>query len=157
MSMGSVIAWWKQAGVSEHQDLDAAVEEACEAGFAFTAEELRRAHDLRSFLMQAGRRPSLKTFFRPTEGTAPASAAEITLAARDAGFTFEATDFEAVLEAERADQGRLDEDQLQAVSGGMYALPEVDDEVLVAFLQGDARQPVVLGSLWSGKDAPPRT
>ncbi len=34
--------------------------------------------------------------------------------------------------------------------------PEIDDEVLVAFEHGDARQPYVIGSLWSGGDAPER-
>src|ERR1043166_3093643 len=38
---------------------------------------------------------------------------------------------------------------------GFYFLPEVDDEVLVAFKQGDVRFPYVVGSLWNGKDAPP--
>ncbi|MGB7922517.1 MAG: phage baseplate assembly protein V [Pyrinomonadaceae bacterium] len=38
---------------------------------------------------------------------------------------------------------------------GFYFLPEVEDEVLVAFEQGDARFPYVLGALWNGKDAPP--
>ena len=40
---------------------------------------------------------------------------------------------------------------------GTYFLPEVDDEVLVAFEHGDARFPYVLGALWNGKDAPPAT
>lgn len=38
---------------------------------------------------------------------------------------------------------------------GVYFLPEVDDEVLVAFEQGDVRFPYVVGSLWNGKDVPP--
>jgi uncharacterized protein involved in type VI secretion and phage assembly len=38
---------------------------------------------------------------------------------------------------------------------GLYFLPEVDDEVLVAFEHGDARFPYVLGALWNGKDKPP--
>lgn len=38
---------------------------------------------------------------------------------------------------------------------GMYFLPEVDDEVLVAFEHGDIRFPCVVGALWNGKDAPP--
>ena len=38
---------------------------------------------------------------------------------------------------------------------GVYFLPEVEDEVLVAFEHGDARFPYVLGALWNGKDAPP--
>jgi uncharacterized protein involved in type VI secretion and phage assembly len=40
---------------------------------------------------------------------------------------------------------------------GAYFLPEVDDEVLVAFEHGDVRFPYVLGALWNGKDAPPIT
>jgi uncharacterized protein involved in type VI secretion and phage assembly len=40
---------------------------------------------------------------------------------------------------------------------GIYFLPEVDDEVLVAFEHGDIRFPYVLGALWNGKDAPPET
>jgi uncharacterized protein involved in type VI secretion and phage assembly len=38
---------------------------------------------------------------------------------------------------------------------GVFFLPEVEDEVLVCFEQGDARLPYVLGALWNGKDAPP--
>jgi uncharacterized protein involved in type VI secretion and phage assembly len=38
---------------------------------------------------------------------------------------------------------------------GIYFLPEVDDEVLVAFEHGDVRFPYVVGALWNGKDAPP--
>ncbi len=40
---------------------------------------------------------------------------------------------------------------------GLYFLPEVDDEVLVAFEHGDLRSPYVLGALWNGKDLPPVT
>jgi YD repeat-containing protein len=36
---------------------------------------------------------------------------------------------------------------------GYYTLPEVDDEVLVAFEHGEIRQPLVLGGLWNGKNA----
>jgi uncharacterized protein involved in type VI secretion and phage assembly len=38
---------------------------------------------------------------------------------------------------------------------GAVFLPEVDDEVLVAFEQGDVRFPYVIGALWNGKDTPP--
>lgn len=38
---------------------------------------------------------------------------------------------------------------------GSYFLPEVDDEVLVAFDHGDVRFPYVLGALWNGKDNSP--
>lgn len=38
---------------------------------------------------------------------------------------------------------------------GFYALPEVDDEVLVAFIAEDASHPVVLGGVWNGRRVPP--
>jgi uncharacterized protein involved in type VI secretion and phage assembly len=38
---------------------------------------------------------------------------------------------------------------------GIYFLPEIDDEVLVAFEQGDIAYPYILGALWNGKDKPP--
>jgi Rhs element Vgr protein len=40
---------------------------------------------------------------------------------------------------------------------GFFFIPEVGDEVVVGFLGGDARHPVVLGSLWNGRHAPPET
>lgn len=40
---------------------------------------------------------------------------------------------------------------------GSWFIPDVDDEVLVAFEQGDARRPYVLGGLWNGRDKPPET
>jgi uncharacterized protein involved in type VI secretion and phage assembly len=40
---------------------------------------------------------------------------------------------------------------------GLYVLPEVDDEVLVAFEHGMAEFPYVLGALWNGKDKPPES
>lgn len=42
-------------------------------------------------------------------------------------------------------------------SRGTYFLPEVNDEVLVAFEHGDVRCPYILGGVWNGKDAPPTT
>jgi len=40
---------------------------------------------------------------------------------------------------------------------GAFFLPEVEDEVLVAFENGDVNKPFVIGALWNGKDAPPDT
>ena len=38
---------------------------------------------------------------------------------------------------------------------GMMILPEVDDEVLVAFEHGDIHHPYIVGSLWNNRDKPP--
>jgi len=38
---------------------------------------------------------------------------------------------------------------------GSFFLPEVGDEVLVAFEQGDAEHPYILGAVWNGQDKPP--
>jgi phage baseplate assembly protein V len=47
---------------------------------------------------------------------------------------------------------------VQLYAGGGYGslfVPEVGDEVLVAFFQGDMRQPYILGGLYNGKKKPP--
>lgn len=38
---------------------------------------------------------------------------------------------------------------------GSYVIPEVGDEVLVAFHLGEGRIPFIIGSLWSNKNKPP--
>jgi len=40
---------------------------------------------------------------------------------------------------------------------GTFFLPEVGDEVLVAFDHGDINYPYVIGVLWNGEDTPPET
>jgi len=40
-------------------------------------------------------------------------------------------------------------------SRGTYLLPEVGDEVVVAFRHGDLRHPYILGFVWSDTDRPP--
>lgn len=41
------------------------------------------------------------------------------------------------------------------VNRGFDCLPEVNDEVLVAFEHGDIHRPYVIGGVWNGTDAPP--
>jgi phage protein D len=38
---------------------------------------------------------------------------------------------------------------------GLFCLPEINDEVLVAFEHGNIHYPYVLGTLWNGRDKPP--
>ncbi|RAQ97522.1 VgrG-related protein [Thermogemmatispora tikiterensis] len=38
---------------------------------------------------------------------------------------------------------------------GIQFLPEINDEVLVGFLEGDIQHPYILGGLWNGQDKPP--
>lgn len=40
---------------------------------------------------------------------------------------------------------------------GFFILPEVDDEVLVAFEHGDIHRPFIVGALWNGRDKTPLT
>ncbi len=40
---------------------------------------------------------------------------------------------------------------------GAFFIPDVGDEVLVTFINGDPRYPVVTGSLWNGRDSAPET
>ena len=43
------------------------------------------------------------------------------------------------------------------ITRGFDCLPEVNDEVLVAFEHGDIHRPYVIGGVWNGTDAPPET
>lgn len=40
---------------------------------------------------------------------------------------------------------------------GAFLIPDVDDEVLVVFVGGAGRAPIVVGGLWNGAQAPPET
>ena len=42
-------------------------------------------------------------------------------------------------------------------SRGLFILPEINDEVLVAFEHGDMTRPFVIGALWNSMDKPPKT
>jgi phage baseplate assembly protein V len=58
----------------------------------------------------------------------------------------------------RDDQTELECRMCNSYAGndyGFYFVPQVGDEVLVAFIQGDMRLPVILGGLYNGQDKPP--
>jgi uncharacterized protein involved in type VI secretion and phage assembly len=40
---------------------------------------------------------------------------------------------------------------------GLFFMPEIDDEVLVAFEHGNFDHPYIVGYLWNGVDTPPET
>ena len=48
-----------------------------------------------------------------------------------------------------------DGDAVRRQQPGSWFIPDVGDEVLVAFEHGDPRRPYVLGGLWNGQDPPP--
>jgi Rhs element Vgr protein len=58
-----------------------------------------------------------------------------------------------------ADQAESDWARLAAPMAGsgrgFFFLPEINDEVVVAFEQGDFNRPFIVGVLWNGQDAPP--
>jgi uncharacterized protein involved in type VI secretion and phage assembly len=45
--------------------------------------------------------------------------------------------------------------QMAGMSHGSYFVPQIGDEVLVAFNHGDVREPYVLGTCWNTMDRPP--
>jgi len=50
---------------------------------------------------------------------------------------------------------QISKNELKRIRGGSAGLPDVGDDVLVAFMFGDIRRPIIIGSLWNGKDVPP--
>lgn len=58
-----------------------------------------------------------------------------------------------------ADQHETDWVRIATMMGGAgrgtFFMPELQDEVLVAFEHGNTRMPYVVGFLWNGKDEPP--
>ena len=44
---------------------------------------------------------------------------------------------------------------MQTSNGGAAFIPEIGDEVVVAFIGGDPDRPIVIGSLFNGRDLPP--
>ncbi len=45
---------------------------------------------------------------------------------------------------------------MAGANGGTYFMPQVNEEVLVAFNHGDIREPYIVGSVWNGRDQPPK-
>ncbi len=45
---------------------------------------------------------------------------------------------------------------MAGVEQGFYFIPEVEQEVLVTFIDGDINSPIILGALWNQNDAPPQ-
>lgn len=44
---------------------------------------------------------------------------------------------------------------MAGISHGFYFVPNIDDEVLIAFEQGDVNAPYIIGSLWNSMAPPP--
>ena len=44
---------------------------------------------------------------------------------------------------------------IRLVRQGFFYLPEVNDEVLLAFAHGDIHHPYIIGTLWNSRDKPP--
>jgi uncharacterized protein involved in type VI secretion and phage assembly len=158
MSIEAAIAYLEHTRMPAEQGggvdgLRAAVQQAATQGFAFSLEELRSTLAVRDMLDRVRRDPSLRR-----ELIAAKKPLSLLIdRARQAGHDLDRSTAAQVLRALRARAGELHGEALDQVVGGTsrLALPDVDDEVLVAFVQGDIHSPFVIGSLWGGKDKPP--
>jgi len=76
-------------------------------------------------------------------------------------FPWLADEAEAVVTAEDEDRAHSYWARIATLMAGngrgSYFIPEVGDEVLVAFEYGDLDRPIVLGALWNADDPPPET
>jgi hypothetical protein len=129
----------------------AAGRETAPAGRSFTDAELAsvlEAHELLVRVRQdAAMREGVVGAKRPMEA--------LMAIANQSGRKLKREAVSVLLRALQGSAGELEPRELDRVAGGArYALPEVDDEVLVAFAHGDTRSPYVIGSLWKG-DKPP--
>jgi len=156
MTIEAVIAYLERGGPAAvgAAELEDVVAQAAAAGLVFSAGELRSTLQVRDLLAQVRRDETLRSELL----AAPAKLHALAGIARQRGHACDAAAISEVLRAARRRAAELDAAALDRVVGGGgrgYALPEVDDEVLLSFAQGDIHAPVVLGSLWSSKDRPP--
>jgi hypothetical protein len=151
MSIEAVIAYWEQTGLSEADDVQRIVDHATAAGFAFDAAEFRTAVQVRELLYKVHHDQALRAELR----TAQAPMSRLLDTARRSGYQVEQNDILAVFRALRPPEAELNSRQLDQVAGGARTdLPDVGDEVLVAFVNGGTRAPFIVGSLWNGSDKP---
>jgi hypothetical protein len=153
MSFDAVLAYIEEAGVAEGETAEAVAERAREGGASFVADELRVVLEVRRLLLRARQDTDVRERVRGAESPLR----ELAASAADLGLRLHADDLVAVLTAARARAGELDDAALEGVAGGTFFRPELADEVIVGFVQGDSGAPVVLGAFWNGKDAPPRS
>jgi hypothetical protein len=151
MTIEAVIAYWEHASPSEDEDDEAIVARASRSGFVFTAAELRTAFQVRELLRTVQQDKALRDQLRSAQ--APMNA--LMTIGRQCGYDVDRDAVLAVFRASHMRQGELGAETLDQVTGGTYVLPQIDDEVLVAFLNGDTRAPYIVGSLWNGGDKPP--
>jgi hypothetical protein len=151
MTIEAVIAYFERVGLPPPGNEAAVVASAREAGFSFDEDELRAALEARDVLVEVRKDSALREEViraeKPTEA--------LFAIARRSGHELSRDAVLALLRARKDANGELEARDLDHVAGGARAiLPEVDDEVLVAFAHGDTRSPYVIGSLWKS-DKPP--
>jgi hypothetical protein len=151
MTIEAVVAFFEHSGVPAPGNEAAVVARARAAGFSLDEDELRAtltAHEVLVRVREDGAlREEVIRAGKPMEA--------LVAIARRSGRELRRDAVAALLRARKRAEGELETRELDRVGGGArFALPEVDDEVLVAFANGDARSPYVIGSLWKS-DKPP--
>ncbi len=153
MSIQAAVAYVARTGTPA-ADVNQAAAAAGSQGLSCTPAEVRSVLEVRRLIgkvyADGGR-------VRESFGASGVTSSKLAELARTSGFALDRSTIGSVLNALKS-ESELDDDALDGVSGGArgaYTVPEVGDEVLVAFASGTPRQPYVVGALWSGKDKPP--